>query len=397
MERLRHECLHRPPGSPCHPCPNCGRPRSSAARSATTTSAAGRCCCWFTASVETPTSGPSASKRSAPRIASSRWTCSASAAPINHPSPIASPGSSKCWSVFSALSESSAHRLLGHSLGGWIVAAFALQFPDLVDNLILNDSAGLDAGAIKPPSTCTSPHMRTCARCWNRCSSTSAWSPMNWSTWHYSQHLERGDGATIDSVLQAFRVPDEKLDGTDRRAKSAHSASVGRTGCAHPTVHGAQLSPADRRFPTRSHPRMRALSLPGKARRIHPAGAAFLRSFDVQFPGALHFPVRPQGDATIKCFFSLICIHEETPRGCAVRRAQWRARSLAAVGGVSAECNRQEEVRRGAHWHHQGRPLGYGRPRRAPAERPFSRDPRAKPSARRRPRSNFCCCCFVQR
>jgi pimeloyl-ACP methyl ester carboxylesterase len=53
--------------------------------------------------------------------------------------------------------------LLGHSLGGWIVAAFALQFPDKVDRLVLNDAAGLDSGAIEPPvdlNISSRPHMR---------------------------------------------------------------------------------------------------------------------------------------------------------------------------------------------------------------------------------------------
>ena len=41
--------------------------------------------------------------------------------------------------------------LLGHSLGGWIVASFALQYPDRVDKLILNDAAGIDEGAVPIP------------------------------------------------------------------------------------------------------------------------------------------------------------------------------------------------------------------------------------------------------
>ena len=49
--------------------------------------------------------------------------------------------------------------LLGHSLGGWIVASFALQYPDRVNKLILNDAAGIDEGAVPIPidlnvSTC---------------------------------------------------------------------------------------------------------------------------------------------------------------------------------------------------------------------------------------------------
>jgi pimeloyl-ACP methyl ester carboxylesterase len=41
--------------------------------------------------------------------------------------------------------------LLGHSLGGWVVATFALSFPDRVDNLILNNAAGIDEGARSAP------------------------------------------------------------------------------------------------------------------------------------------------------------------------------------------------------------------------------------------------------
>ena len=41
--------------------------------------------------------------------------------------------------------------LLGHSLGGWIVAAFALRFPERIDKLVLNDAAGIDDGARLPP------------------------------------------------------------------------------------------------------------------------------------------------------------------------------------------------------------------------------------------------------
>src|SRR4051794_19068075 len=37
--------------------------------------------------------------------------------------------------------------LLGHSLGGWIVATFALSFPDRVHQLILSDAAGIDEGS----------------------------------------------------------------------------------------------------------------------------------------------------------------------------------------------------------------------------------------------------------
>ena len=52
---------------------------------------------------------------------------------------------------------------VGHSLGGWIVAAYALQFPAKVEKLVLNDACGIDSGAIRPPvdlNISTHSHMR---------------------------------------------------------------------------------------------------------------------------------------------------------------------------------------------------------------------------------------------
>ena len=102
--------------------------------------------------------------------------------------------------------------LLGHSLGGWIVAASALRFPDKVDKLVLNDAAGLDSGAIKPPvdlNISTHAHMREMLESmfYNKSMVTGELVDLA-----YSLHLERGDGSTIRSVLGTFARPDEKLD-----------------------------------------------------------------------------------------------------------------------------------------------------------------------------------------
>lgn len=102
--------------------------------------------------------------------------------------------------------------LLGHSLGGWIVATFALQFPQMVDKLILNDSVGIDSGWIKPPidmNISTRANMRQVLEFvfYNKSMVTEELVDLS-----YSLHLERGDGATIRSVLQTFPLPDEKLD-----------------------------------------------------------------------------------------------------------------------------------------------------------------------------------------
>lgn len=110
--------------------------------------------------------------------------------------------------------------LLGHSLGGWIVAAFALQFPDRVDKLVLNDACGVDSGAIKLPvdlNISTHAHMREMLESmfYNKTMVTDALVDLA-----YSLHLERDDGPTIRSILETFSRPDEKLD---------HSISALRT------------------------------------------------------------------------------------------------------------------------------------------------------------------------
>jgi pimeloyl-ACP methyl ester carboxylesterase len=102
--------------------------------------------------------------------------------------------------------------LVGHSLGGWIVAAFALQFPDKVDRLLLNDACGIDSGAIKPPvdlNISTRAHMREIleAMFYNKNLVTKDLVDLA-----YAQHLERIDGPTIRSILETFVSPDEKLD-----------------------------------------------------------------------------------------------------------------------------------------------------------------------------------------
>ena len=102
--------------------------------------------------------------------------------------------------------------LLGHSLGGWIIAAFAVEHPERVDRLILNDANGIDKGTVKLPfdlRLSSHAQMRVFLESmfYNKDLVTDALVDLS-----YSQHLERGDGATIASVIETFRVPDEKLE-----------------------------------------------------------------------------------------------------------------------------------------------------------------------------------------
>jgi pimeloyl-ACP methyl ester carboxylesterase len=103
--------------------------------------------------------------------------------------------------------------LLGHSLGGWIVAAFALEFPARVTRLVLNDAVGIDAGAVDLPidlNVSTRANLRRVFEfmCYDRSGVTDALVDLA-----YALHLERGDGATIRSVLETLTRKDEKLDG----------------------------------------------------------------------------------------------------------------------------------------------------------------------------------------
>jgi pimeloyl-ACP methyl ester carboxylesterase len=97
--------------------------------------------------------------------------------------------------------------LLGHSLGGWIVAAFALQFPDRVEKLVLADAAGIDAGAVKPAidlNVSTRANMREVLEFvfHNKTMVSDDFVDLC-----YTLDLERGDGPTIRSALETILAP----------------------------------------------------------------------------------------------------------------------------------------------------------------------------------------------
>jgi pimeloyl-ACP methyl ester carboxylesterase len=102
--------------------------------------------------------------------------------------------------------------VLGESLGGWIAASFALKFPSMVDKLILVDTAGVWGDITTLPidvRVSTRDHLREIfqllfhdQRMVNEALIDLA----------YHQHLERGDGYTIDSVLRNAASGREVLD-----------------------------------------------------------------------------------------------------------------------------------------------------------------------------------------
>jgi pimeloyl-ACP methyl ester carboxylesterase len=104
--------------------------------------------------------------------------------------------------------------LVGSSLGGWIAAAFALQFPDRVDKLVLVDAAGVWDGPTNLPidlHVSTFAHMR---HVMERVLHDKSLATDELVELSYRQHLERGDGYTIDRVLKNLRDGHERLDDT---------------------------------------------------------------------------------------------------------------------------------------------------------------------------------------
>ncbi len=104
--------------------------------------------------------------------------------------------------------------LTGNSLGGWIAASFALRFPQAVDKLVLVDAAGVWDDATEFPidlRVSTRSHLRGIFQMlfYNKSLATEELIDLA-----YQQHLERGDGYTIDSVLKNLHGGRERLDDT---------------------------------------------------------------------------------------------------------------------------------------------------------------------------------------
>jgi len=102
--------------------------------------------------------------------------------------------------------------LIGSSFGGWIAAAYALRFPKAVNQLVLVDAAGVWGNTKQLPidlHVSTHAHMREIMELifYDKELATDALIDLA-----YQQHLERGDGYTIDRVLQNLRDGREFLD-----------------------------------------------------------------------------------------------------------------------------------------------------------------------------------------
>jgi 2-hydroxy-6-oxonona-2,4-dienedioate hydrolase len=102
--------------------------------------------------------------------------------------------------------------LVGSSLGGWVAAAFALESPASVDNLILVDAAGVwhdPTILLFDLRVSTRAHMREILEqvFFDKSLVTEELIDLA-----YNNHLERGDGYTIDRLMQNLRDGREHLD-----------------------------------------------------------------------------------------------------------------------------------------------------------------------------------------
>lgn len=101
---------------------------------------------------------------------------------------------------------------MGGSLGGWIAAAFALQFPDAVDKLVLVDAAGVWGNTTEFSIDLHVSSRRHMREVFELLFHDKAMVTDGLIDLAYEQHLERGDGYTIHSVLQNLRDGRERLD-----------------------------------------------------------------------------------------------------------------------------------------------------------------------------------------
>jgi len=102
--------------------------------------------------------------------------------------------------------------LVGESLGAWIAATFALRLPDAVEKLVLVAAAGVWGEITELPidlHVSTLAHLR---EIFEHLFYDKRLATDDLIELAYWQHLERGDGYTIHSVLQNLRDRRERLD-----------------------------------------------------------------------------------------------------------------------------------------------------------------------------------------
>ncbi len=110
--------------------------------------------------------------------------------------------------------------LIGNSMGGWISAWFAIQFPERVHKLVLNDAIGIVAGAVEVPIDLRPSSLQNMREVLEFMFYDKGLATDELVEMAYELHLERNDGPTIVSVLKAIHQRKDYLDNHLHRLKA---------------------------------------------------------------------------------------------------------------------------------------------------------------------------------
>lgn len=102
--------------------------------------------------------------------------------------------------------------LVGNSMGGWIAAAFAIQFPQRVNKLVLNDAIGIVRGSVEIPVDLRPSSLQNMREIMEFMFYDKSLATDGLVELAYELHLERNDGPTIASVLENIRLKLDRLD-----------------------------------------------------------------------------------------------------------------------------------------------------------------------------------------
>jgi len=138
--------------------------------------------------------------------------------------------------------------LVGNSMGGWVSMEFALQHPDLVDRLVLVDSAGYSAKRVggpaytrerlldMNPSTVAGEKLMGVVF-YNKAYSTDQFAERAWAA-----HLRKNDGYTIDRMIDSILRGEDQIDGRLGGIKAPTLVVWGREDALLPLAAGKALA-----------------------------------------------------------------------------------------------------------------------------------------------------------
>ncbi len=130
--------------------------------------------------------------------------------------------------------------LVGNSLGGWISAAFALKYPDMVDRIVLVDAAGVTFPA--PPKVDLNPAtLADTVELMKALFYNKQMVDENFVRMVFQGHLRNGDGYTIQRLMSGFSNGREFLDDKLPSLKTPTLLLWGRQDELTPLSMGEQM------------------------------------------------------------------------------------------------------------------------------------------------------------